>query len=456
MLPCWGRPLFAERGKEDEREVNGMRLKIPYGRSTLSAEVSGDVEVVTSRPVAPLNDPAGAVRAGLERPIEAEPLSSIVRRRKARSACILVSDATRRVPGELILEPLLDRLQTAGIHPDRITILIATGLHRPTTREEKRRILGPVIPTRFRVVDHDARDEKALVKLPGKSPAGATVYLNRAYMEADLKLATGLIEPHFMLGYTGGRKAVCPGIADLRTVQRLHGPKLLSHPEARAGVLDGNPCHEEALGIARMAGVDLIVNVTLDQHGRVVGVYVGDLDAAHRLGVRELEMRLRLEVLTPADVVVTSAGGFPLDGTFYQAVKGFVAALEVVKPGGVVVCCAACSEGVGSDEYRDLMLRYRGDFRRFLRDLSRRRSVTRDQWQYQMHARVLERVGVEGLFCVTDGVEAGTLGDLSVSPPLGEGREMLQETLDAVLERFTDPHVVAIPEGPYVIVGLAT
>ena len=433
-----------------------MLVKIPYGRTALSADIGGNVEVVTSQRVSPQYDPAAAVAAGLERPIDAEPLADRIHRTTPETVCILVSDATRPVPNEMLLTALLGRLMASGIHPDGVTILIANGLHRPTTREERQRLLGPEIPAAWRVVDHDARDKHTLAKLPGKTPAGATAAVNRLYLDADLTIATGLIEPHFMLGYSGGRKSICPGIVDLRTVQRLHGPALLSDPNARAGVLDENPCHREALAVARAAGVDLIINVTLDHLGQVVGVYVGDLDAAHRAGVRELADRATVEVLTPADIVVTSAGGFPLDNTFYQAVKGFVAPLPIVKPGGVILCCAACKEGIGSDDYRDLMRRYDGDFRRFLKDIAHRKSVARDQWEYQMHARVLSKLGVEGLTCVTDGIDVETLRHLSVSPPLGEGRQMLQATYDAVAADLTDPHTVIIPEGPYVIPTLAT
>jgi nickel-dependent lactate racemase len=432
-----------------------MLVKVPYGQTTLSAEIEGHVEVVSPARVTPMADPAGAVRAGLERPIGMEALADLVRRRKPKTATILVSDATRPVPNEALLTPLLNALELSGLFPTRITVLIATGLHRASTAAERQRLLGPEILRRVRVVDHDPRDPSALVTLSGKTPAGATVSVNRLFAQADLKLATGAIEPHFMLGYSGGRKSVCPGIVDLKTVERLHGPKLLGDPRAAAGVLDDNPCHREALAVARMVGVDLIVNVTLDHLGRTVGVYVGELEAAHLAGVRELEARCRAGVTEPADIAITSAGGFPLDGTFYQAVKGFVAPLSVVRRGGVVLCCAACKEGVGSDAYRDLMLEYAGDFRRFLRDIARRKTVTLDQWEYQMHARVLTKLGVAGLYCLTDGIDRETLSRLSVSAPLGDRRTMLQETYNAVARRFANPHIVVLPDGPYCIPVLA-
>ena len=432
-----------------------MLVKIPYGQTTLSAEIAGDCEVVTARREVPMPDPVQGVRAGLERPIGAEPLSDLIHRTKARSVTIVVSDATRRVPSETLLPPLLAHLENSGIFANRITILIATGMHRPTTTEEKIRLLGPEISARFRVVDHNPNDPAALVRLPKKTPAGATVSVNRLYLDADVKVLLGVIEPHFMLGYSGGRKSVCPGIVDLRTLRHLHGPRLLGDPNAKAGVLDGNPCHREALAVARLAGVDFIVNVTLDDLGRTVGVYAGDLEAAHAAGVRELAARATAEVLRPADVAITSAGGFPLDNTFYQAVKGFVAPLDVVRRGGVILCCAALKEGVGSPAYRDLMLRYQGDFKKFLKEIATSRTVAFDQWEYQMHARVLSKLGVAGLYCVTDGIDRETLARLSVSVPLGERRDILQATCDAVLARFTNPHVVAFPDGPHCIPVLA-
>ena len=229
------------------------------------------------RPAPPLADPARAVAAALLEPTGVPPLSELAAGKK--TACVLICDVTRPVPNALILGAILPTLEAAGVPRDGITILIATGLHRPNLGAEIAELVGPKIAAKYRVENHYGKDLASHADL-GVSPRGVPIYIDTRYVGADLKIATGLIEPHLMAGYSGGRKLICPGIAALETVRVWHGPQFLEHPKADCGILEGNPVHEENTWIARRAGCDFIVNVTLDGDRRVTGVFAGEMELA--------------------------------------------------------------------------------------------------------------------------------------------------------------------------------
>ncbi|NQT86289.1 nickel-dependent lactate racemase [bacterium] len=422
-----------------------MKTHIPYGRGRLALTLPETAEVLRPAPAMPLPEPERAVTHALRRPIGCRPLHALAAGR--RHACIVVSDVTRPVPYRALLPPLLAELE--GRVPE-ITLLVATGTHRPTTRDEKIEMLGADVVARLPVLDHDSRDPAQLQALPGRTTSGAEVHVNRHYLAADLRILTGLVEPHFMAGYSGGRKAVFPGLTDLRAIQRFHGPGFLEHPRAASGILDGNPCHREADDAARLAGVDFILNVTIDPARRILDVFAGELNAAFRAAAEQAGAHSRAVATRPADIVVTSAGGYPLDATFYQTVKGMVGALPVVRTGGTILIASACSEGIGSSEYAELMFRYAGRHDDFLRDIQARDAVEQDQWEFEMQCKALAHVGAEGLILCTDGIPRDTVRRLSVTPAPGP----LQDTLDALLTARPDARVAVIPEGPYTLATL--
>ncbi len=428
-----------------------MGTGIAYGRGRLELGLPQGALVLRARPVQPLARPAEAVAEALRRPIASQPLRQLAAGRA--HACIVVSDITRPVPYRILLPPLLAELEGAV---ERITLLVATGTHRPSTPEEKLEMFGPEALARCTVVDHDSRDPSQLVALERLTSSGTRAWVNRLYMQADLRILTGLVEPHFMAGYSGGRKAVCPGLVDLRTIQKFHGPGFLEDPRAASGVLEGNPCHREATEVAAAAGADFTLNVALDLERRVAGIFAGALDAAFRAAAEKVESYCRAEVPEPADIVVTSGGGWPLDKTFYQTVKGMVAALPVVREGGVVLIASECSEGIGNREYAELMFRYEGRHEQFICDILARDEVLQDQWEFEEQCKVLARVGVEGLVVCSGGLDAATLRRLAVTPAsalCGEAdpERQLQSALDALLCRRPGARVVAIPDGPYLI-----
>jgi nickel-dependent lactate racemase len=274
------------------------------------------------------------------------------------------------------------------------------------------------------------------------------VYLDRRYVEADLKITTGLIEPHLMAGYSGGRKVICPGIAALETVKIWHGPQFLEHPKADCGILDGNPVHEENTYIAKLAGCDFIVNVCIDGQRRMTWVGAGDMEKAWLEGVKFCESVVKVTLPEPVDIVVTSCAGYPLDTTWYQAVKGLTGALPIVKQGGTIIMAASLSEGLGSPEFQRLM-RENPDLRTFKQRILGKDYFVMDQWQLEELAKVVERCKVK---VMTDGLPPDTLRRCFVEPA-----ESVEKAVAASLAEYGPAASIAvIPKGPYVLPCVAS
>jgi lactate racemase len=432
------------------------RTPILYGREALYVEHDEHCNVLRPAHARILPDPVAAVGYALAHPIGSPPLSEIAGKKVGGRVVVVISDITRPVPNRVILPPILDILHRAGHLSDAITILIATGMHRPSTPAERIELVGRDIAECYRMVDHRADAADQLVMLPNPTSSGTKVYIDREYLEADLKIVTGFIEPHFMAGFSGGRKAICPGLVNLDTVQKFHSPTFLENSLADAGILDGNPCHEEAMEVARAVGIDFLVNVTVTTDQDVTGVFAGDFEQAHRAGAQAVAGALGVDVRGDYDIVVTCGGGYPLDTTFYQSVKGMVLVNPFVRDGGILVVASSCTEGIGSPTYLEVMRRYKGGrWRQFIEDIKRSPRVERDQWEYEMQCRVLRKVGTDGLFFVTHSVDEATLRDCSVTPATGCGTRPAQEIMDGLIASLRVKHPNAswaiIPTGPYIL-----
>jgi nickel-dependent lactate racemase len=419
-----------------------VKVTLDYGRTGLSVELPAERVVgnLAIRDVPPLDDAEASVRRALEKPIAAPPLRQIAQGR--RDACILICDITRPVPNQTILRPMLEVLDHTGISREHTLILVATGLHRPSTVAEKLEMLGPEIVERYRVEDHHGTrlDEHTLV---GTSTRGIPGWIDTRYVRADLKIATGLIEPHLMAGYSGGRKLICPGVAALETVKRWHGPELLEHPRADCGILDGNPVHEQNTEIARMAGCDFIVNVTLDSQRRVTSVVAGDMERAFLEGVKLVDQFCRAPVARPVEIVVTSSAGYPLDTTFYQAVKGLTGCLPIVKQGGTIIMAASLSEGLGSAEFQSLF-RQNPSLEVFMERILGRDYFVLDQWQLEELAKVRRKARVK---IVSDGLSPEILASCFVEP----APSVESALVESLAEYGPAAQVAVIPKGPYVL-----
>ena len=422
-----------------------MRVHLEYGRTGLDVELPDRsvVGTLSYQPVPPLPDPETALLDALAHPTGSPSLARLAAGR--RSACILICDVTRPVPNEMMLRPMLRILERSGMARDQILILVATGLHRPNEGDELKEMVGPFIAGNYRVENHHGQrlDEHTYL---GNSPRGVPIWLDTRYLQAELKIAVGLIEPHFMAGFSGGRKLICPGIAALETIKIWHSPAFLEHPCADSGILEGNPVHEENTWIARRAGCDFIANVVIDAQRRPLKFVAGDLEQAFLEGCGFVRDIVIDTVPEPVDIVVTTSAGYPLDTTFYQAVKGMGAAVPIVKPGGTIILAAGLSEGIGSPQFCSLF-REHASLAEFM-DRILGDYFVMDQWQLEKMGQVCRKAKVR---VVSDGLPAQTLDGLFVrSAPSVEAA-----VAEALEEYGPDAKIAVIPKGPYVVARIA-
>ncbi len=426
-------------------------VRMLYGRTGMELHLPGSAVVLEGQEPAPLRNPQAAVAAALANPIGSAPLRELLACKAPRSVVITISDITRPVPNREFLPVLVQTLNDAGIPDDRIVIIIGTGMHRASSADERRRLVGGEILSRLEVIDHRADAPETLVQVSDDPP----VRVCRRFVDADFRIVTGYIEPHFMAGFSGGRKGVCPALVDLETVQRFHGYATLADPRADTGTLTGNPCHEISLAVARAVGVDFLLNVAITRDHRTAGIYCGDLEQAHEVGCRQVAEWTTTRVGAPFDLVVTNGGGYPLDQTFYQTVKGMCTALPALGPQSTLLQVSECAEGLGSESFADLLLAYDNDWQRFLADIAARPNETRlDQWEFQMQARVLARIGRRKLWFVSDGIPNEVQQHISVNPVIGNGtaQQRAQRAIDRYVVRHPDARIAAVPTGPYTLI----
>src|SRR5215510_1743962 len=365
-----------------------MHIDLAFGKTGLRADLPDGYRyrVLEARTATPLPNWRATLERALDDPIGAPPLAELARGK--RSAAISICDITRPAPNRLTLPPVLRRLKQAGIAPEAITILIATGLHRPATESEIHEICGSEIASAYRVANHDARNLSSHRHL-GSTRSGTPVYIDERFAAADLHITLGFIEPHLMLGYSGARKLIAPGLAAQETIKVLHSPKFMRDARAVEGSIDDNPLHRELLEIARMARHDFLLDVALSRDRSIAGVFAGNPEQAHRCGVEFVSKVLLENLDAPVDAVITTSAGYPLDLTFYQAVKGVTAAQHILKPGGRILLVAACDEGAGAAEFSRL-LREGATDAQFLSRIQGA-PVTVDQWQLEKLAMVTTR-----------------------------------------------------------------
>ena len=423
-----------------------MIVELDYGRGTLPVEMppGADVTVIRKASVPPLAAPAEAVRDALAQPVGGPPLVEVARGRK--TACILICDITRPVPNGLILPILVRELLDAGLAPEAITVLVANGLHRANEGTELEELVGDrwVLDT-VQVVNHDARNAGDHLDLGFTTTRGTPVKLDRRFVEADVRIATGLVEPHFMAGYSGGRKVVAPGVAHEETIRTFHSARFMEDSGAIQCNLDGNPLHEEQLEIIGMLGGDVqAINVVLDEHRRLVHVNFGEVIESHLAAVEFVRGSSSVALPRRFKTVVTSAAGYPLDKTYYQTVKGMVTPIDILSPGASLLIASECSEGMGSEHFRGAQQRLLElGPEAFLEGISGKRLADIDEWQTEMQLKPMRVASIH--------LYAGKL------PPADHaltGVNVVASMDDAVrasIESSGDPAVAVIPEGPYVV-----
>jgi nickel-dependent lactate racemase len=415
-------------------------VRLAYGTSGLTVSLPADrTTVVTPLPQPAAPDAPAALRDALRAPVAGPPLRDLVRQND--SIAVSLCDITRPQPREAMIRALVDELD--GI-ADRsaFTLLVATGTHRGNTGDELRQMLGEFAES-MTVINHDGRDPEVLCWC-GTMGNGVPVWLNRHWVDADVKVTTGFVEPHFFAGFSGGPKLVAPGLAGLETVLVLHDATRIGSPKATWGVCEGNPVHDDIRAIAQATGVDFALDVVLNDEQRIVSAFGGELFAMHaaaREAVRDLSMR---EVPYRYDIVVTTNAGYPLDQNLYQAVKGMSAAATIVKPGGLIICAAECRDGFPDHGSFREPLTSASSPAAMLRNIEERPHTVADQWQLQVLGRILTHARV-GLYSTV--MSADEIGSAHLTPIDDISRTVHEECA----RLGGDARVCVLPEGPQTI-----
>ncbi|MYB41842.1 MAG: nickel-dependent lactate racemase [Chloroflexi bacterium] len=363
-------------------------IRLAYGRTGLDVAFPDAAEVIAPHEQPPLADPPAAVRAALRAPLAGPPLADLAA--PGQRVAIVTSDLTRPVPNELLLDALLETLHASGVAVEDVLIINGTGMHRGNTPAELAAMYGEEIVRHYRIVNHDSRETSALREI-ASDPRGEPVLIRSDYLDADLRIVTGFIEPHLFAGYSGGGKGVMPGIAGRQTVMSNHSASMVGHPNATFGISEGNPIFEEMRRFALLAGPCFLLNVTMDAEQRVMGVFAGELVAAHDAGIEHCRRQAIVEIDEPYDIVVTSNGGYPADLDLYQSVKGIAVAARALRPGGHLILAAECIEGVGHGEYGNLLARHGSHLELLEAMRGGAWTTVEEQWQAQLQALAQER-----------------------------------------------------------------
>jgi len=423
-----------------------MNMNLAYGRTGLEVELpdATDVTVVEPTYVPGLPDQAAALRRALQEPIACPPLRELAG--PAEQIGIAFSDITRPTPNDLMLPILLDEL--THVPAENITLFNGTGTHRPNTEEELRGMLGDGVVDRYRILQNDADDRASHVLVGttgrGPGPGGNDIWLHRAFVACDVKILTGFIEPHFFAGFSGGGKAVMPGLALLETVMRNHSAQHLDHPRTRWGIREGNPLWEEIHEAAAMIAPTFLLNVTLNRDHAITGVFAGDWEEAHAQGCRFVKETAMVPVDHPFDIVITSNSGYPLDLNVYQSVKGMSAAAQVVKEGGSIIVAAECWDGIPDHGDYGRLLSETDSIASLLETVRDPACKRQDTWQGHIHGLVSQRADVY--------FYSHHLTDEQIQDALLIPCHTIEETVTTLLERYgPEAAICVLPEGPQTV-----
>ena len=425
--------------------MSTQSVDLLYGRGALSIELPPDTQahVITKPEFPSVSSAAQVYRQAMANPVESNRLEVLCQ--GCSSACILICDITRPVPNYVFLQPMIRTMIENGIQANSITVLIATGLHRPNEGDELAELVNdPWVLDTVSVVNHFALNEDDHVDLGITSTRGTPVKLDKRFVEADLRIATDLVEPHFMAGYSGGRKVIAPGVAHHETIRTFHSARFMEDPAATQCNLDHNPLHEEQLEIVKMLGEIYALNTIIDEQRNLVHATFGEVIASHLSAVDYVRKFTEIEVGRRFHTVVTSSAGYPLDQTYYQTVKGMVTPLGILEPGGTLIMVSECAEGIGSDHYRSAQKKLVSlGPEAFLATLLAKQLADVDEWQTEMQLKPM-RTGTVYLY--TTG-----LSDNDHELTGVQRIDDIQAAIAASIERHGDNAVAIIPEGPYIV-----
>jgi nickel-dependent lactate racemase len=421
-----------------------MIFEMKYGKKGLVLDLPADIDATLIRKQAMpvLKDPEKSIQAAFANPVHCKTLREEAK--GCRSACILICDITRPVPNGQILPTLIKELIEAGMNPETITILVATGLHRPSEGEELRELVGSDwVSNTISIANHYARNDDDHEYI-GTTSGGIEARLDRRFLKADIRIVIGLVEPHFMAGYSGGRKIVAPGVAHERTIRSFHCARILEDCRSASCVIEGNPLHTAQMEIVRMVGKCLAVNTVIDEEKQIAFVNFGEIEQSHLEAITFVKPYAIIPVHRRFKTIVTSSAGYPLDKTYYQTVKGMVGAVDILEPGGTLIIVSACSEGVGSPEYAEaqLCLVHQGPDE-FLDLILEKQYAAVDEWQTEMQVKAMKRANI---YLYTEGLtqeERAITGVTLISSPV--------EAVKKSIKIHGDNSIAVIPEGPYIV-----
>jgi len=421
-------------------------MKFDYGKNGIEINVDPKWNTTIFLPdeQKPIQNPIRKIRETINNPIGSLPLKDIINKKsKLETVCIVSSDATRPVPSNLILEALIDELNTYGIEDNQITILIATGLHRPSYDEELELILGKDLKSRIKVINHQANNKDSLISI-GKLNDNNPIIINKQFFTADLKILTGYVEPHFFFGFSGGRKSIVPGILGEESIQINHSAKKISSKYARFGIYKDNPLHTHAIEISKLVGVDFIVNVCINAEHEIVKIAAGDLKKAHEKLIQYQKKHIFREIKEPYDIVICGNGGYPLDLNLYQAVKSMAIGEMAVKNGGTIIAVNECIEGigVGQDKFRELI--FSGMLPSEIHEkILNKEIVVPDQWEIQILARILIKADI----FIISRLNEDEIGNIGL-----KYAETVEEAIKISLKKYgPNASILILPNGPLVL-----
>ncbi len=441
------------------------KVKLQYGKGQIQIAIPDSADVLSAAKVKILTDPAKEIRQGLAEPIGTPPLSKLAQGKD--NAAIVVSDSTRPVPysdPDGILTPIIETLQDAGVKS--IKIIVAYGMHHSMDESELRRMLCPsAFQPGIEVINHVATDKSMLTSI-GSTERTPNVTINSYYLNAQFKIATGLVEPHFMAGVSGGRKAICPGICGQDVTYGFHSAKILNHPKSTTLLVEGNPCHEESLKIAKMAGVDFIVNVTVDSDKKTTGVFSGDLEKAHLAAIEHLRTYTTIPLEHLYDIVVSQSGEVGIN--HYQCGKAAFEACCAAKENAKIILAADLSDldPLGEPFYKQMLeLMVEVGYKKFMQKiLSDDWIFVHEQWGVQMWAKVFEKlIDPTNLYTCAPQLENSSpdlIPEINVASKIKRlenendpeyAQRMLQQTIDGLIESEPDCSILVLPDGPYAI-----
>jgi len=416
-------------------------VELAYGREGLGVELPDWSDVIRPRFVPGLANEAASIIQALRNPIRSAPIASLVR--AGDRVVIVHTDITRATPNDRILPVLLAEIEQAGVSRQDITLINGLGTHRHQSQNEMREMLGDHIVEHYRCIQHDCNDDENLVSL-GKTSLGHPVRINRFYMEADVRILTGFIEPHFFAGFSGGPKAILPALAGTESVYTNHSRQMIAHPRAAWGITADNPIWEEMREVALKTEPTFLLNVALNANRQITGVFAGEMLAAHAAGCAFVKEQAMVEVESPYDIVVTTNSGYPLDQNLYQSVKGMSAASQIVNQGGAIVIAAACEDGLPDHGRYAELLTEAGSPRAIIDMISRPGFEVQDQWQVQIQAQIQLKADVY--------VYSDNLSDEQIRKALFIPSRNVTRTVKELLQTdASNRRLCAIPEGPQTI-----